>query len=299
MLKYYIMKQTLILFFSGILSFGAISSLGQAWTTSGSDLVTNSSTNNVGIHTTSPSADLQVIHLSGDICGGSGSYPFAPPALRLDDNYTVLTTPLSPGPPQSIFEIWHTGTVCGAGTPYTQKNLVRVRGWDATTDDGGDVDFYCPVNVHSLNITGDGQAAHNFTVNNILSVTTTLCVPGIAIFGGGTGSVSTPTGYSMYVKSGILTEKLKVANSSDPTNWSDFVFDRKYKLMSLKNLESFIVTNKHLPEIPTASEVAKDGIDVANMDALLLQKIEELTLYVIQQQKEIEDLKKAIRQKSH
>ncbi|MBS1687747.1 MAG: hypothetical protein JSS96_03420 [Bacteroidetes bacterium] len=108
----------------------------------------------------------------------------------------------------------------------------------------------------------------------------------------GAMSLPTPSGYSLYVAKGILTERLKVASSTDPVNWSDFVFNKDYKLMPIHQLESFISQNAHLPEIPTANEVAKDGIDVANMDAKLLQKIEELTLYVIQQQKEIDELKK-------
>ena len=111
------------------------------------------------------------------------------------------------------------------------------------------------------------------------------------------GSISNPTpdGYLLYVETGILTEKLKVANRSD-VNWSDFVFNKDYKLTPLNDVETYVKTNKHLPEIPSASEVAKDGIDVASMDAKLLQKIEELTLYVIQQQKEIDELKQ---QKKH
>ena len=109
----------------------------------------------------------------------------------------------------------------------------------------------------------------------------------------------TPAGtdYKLFVKDGILTEKLKVANSNDYINWSDFVFDSDYKLMSLSNLESYIKTNKHLPEIPTAKEVAKNGIDVAAMDAKLLQKIEELTLYVIELKKEMETMKQELKRK--
>lgn len=103
---------------------------------------------------------------------------------------------------------------------------------------------------------------------------------------------TTPGNYLLYVEKGILTEKLKVANRTDFMNWSDFVFNKDYQLMPLAELESYINTNKHLPEIPTADEVAKDGIDVAEMDAKLLQKIEELTLYVIQLEKDMHELKK-------
>ena len=107
------------------------------------------------------------------------------------------------------------------------------------------------------------------------------------------GGPANPGGYALYVQYGILTEKVKVAMSGDP-NWSDFVFNKDYKLRALSDIESYIKANNHLPEIPSASEVAKDGIDVAGMDAKLLQKIEELTLYVIQQQKEINKLKAQI-----
>ena len=75
--------------------------------------------------------------------------------------------------------------------------------------------------------------------------------------------------------------------------WADFVFKPNYKLMPLDELESFIKTNNHLPNIPSEAEVKADGINIAEMNAKLLQKVEELTLYVIEQQKQIEELRKA------
>jgi hypothetical protein len=77
--------------------------------------------------------------------------------------------------------------------------------------------------------------------------------------------------------------------------WSDYVFAKGYKLRSLSSLESFIKRNKHLPEVPSAKEVEENGISVGDNQALLLKKIEELTLYLIQQQKEINKLKAKIR----
>ena len=74
------------------------------------------------------------------------------------------------------------------------------------------------------------------------------------------------------------------------TGWSDYVFDDNYKLMSLKHLEQFINDNRHLPEIPSAKEVEANGISLGTMDARLLQKIEELTLYIIDLQKQIDAL---------
>lgn len=102
-----------------------------------------------------------------------------------------------------------------------------------------------------------------------------------------------PAGYNLYVSKGILTEKLKVALPTT-SNWSDFVFQKDYKLMPLTDVESYIREFSHLPEVPSAEEIVKEGIDVAGMDAKLLQKIEELTLYVIQQQKQLEQQKAEI-----
>ena len=95
----------------------------------------------------------------------------------------------------------------------------------------------------------------------------------------------TPTGYKLFVEGGILTEKVKVAvkNSSD---WSDYVFATNYKLRSLNEVEKFVKRNKHLPGVPSAQEIVKEGVDMAKMDAKLLEKVEELTLYMIQMKKE-------------
>ncbi|OFY91993.1 MAG: hypothetical protein A2236_12070 [Bacteroidetes bacterium RIFOXYA2_FULL_33_7] len=76
--------------------------------------------------------------------------------------------------------------------------------------------------------------------------------------------------------------------------WSDFVFESDYKLMSLRELENFINENNHLPNVPSENEVTENGFSLGDMDALLLQKIEELTLYIIEQQKLIDKMKSQI-----
>ncbi len=100
------------------------------------------------------------------------------------------------------------------------------------------------------------------------------------------GNVNQPAGYKLFVETGILTEKLKVSlkNTSD---WADYVFDKNYKLKPLKEVESFVNKNHHLPDMPSAYELTQTGIDVAKMNALLLQKIEELTLYLINMNKRL------------
>jgi len=73
----------------------------------------------------------------------------------------------------------------------------------------------------------------------------------------------------------------------DAVWWSDFVFADEYRLPSLAEVEAFIKANKHLPNVPSEAEVLENGIDVANMQAIQQQKIEELTLYTIDQEKRI------------
>ena len=96
----------------------------------------------------------------------------------------------------------------------------------------------------------------------------------------------------MYVSDGILAEKVKVA-VKNLTNWADYVFAPEYKLRSLSEVEAFINVNRHLPGIPSAETIVKEGgIDVNEMFAKQMEKIEELTLYLIELKKEVELLKK-------
>ena len=73
-------------------------------------------------------------------------------------------------------------------------------------------------------------------------------------------------------------------------NTADFVFEDNYQLKDLSEVEAFIKTNKHLPEIPSADEMEEAGVNLAEMNKLLLMKVEELTLYSIEQEKKIEEL---------
>ena len=72
--------------------------------------------------------------------------------------------------------------------------------------------------------------------------------------------------------------------------WADFVFEENYQLTDLNDLEEFIKLNKHLPEVPSEKEVKENGVDLVEMNKVLLQKIEELTLYIINQNKKIKSL---------
>lgn len=108
-----------------------------------------------------------------------------------------------------------------------------------------------------------------------------------------TQALSLSGGYNLLVKGGILTEKVKVALAVAGTDWADYVFDQSYKekMMSLEEVEKFTITNKHLPNVPSADEMIKTGLDVSQTSKMFMEKIEELTLYMIEMNKEIKALK--------
>jgi hypothetical protein len=95
-------------------------------------------------------------------------------------------------------------------------------------------------------------------------------------------------GYKLAVTGKVICEEVKVMLSG---NWPDYVFDTKYKLPSLSEVEKFVKENKHLPNIPAASEIEANGMEVGDMQKKMMEKIEELTLYVIELKKELDTLK--------
>ncbi|MBG6133195.1 hypothetical protein IWQ47_004471 [Aquimarina sp. EL_43] len=109
-----------------------------------------------------------------------------------------------------------------------------------------------------------------------------------AFFRGNVGIGTTNPDMKLTVKGNIHTEEVKIdLNITVP----DYVFKSDYNLISIEEVEKFIKINSHLPEIPSAKEFKQNGLMLAEMDMNLLKKIEELTLYTIQQQKEIKELK--------
>lgn len=101
----------------------------------------------------------------------------------------------------------------------------------------------------------------------------------------GIGTTNT-NGWKLAVNGKIRAKEINVE-----TGWSDFVFEKDYNLPTLKEVENYINEKGHLKDIPCAKEVEKNGILLGEMDSKLLQKIEELTLYTIQQEKKINEQK--------
>jgi hypothetical protein len=100
--------------------------------------------------------------------------------------------------------------------------------------------------------------------------------------------------YKLAVNGKILCTELKVQLEKE---WGDYVFDKSYKLRPLHEVEKYITENKHLPEVPSAEEVKANGLNMGEMNTLLMKKVEELTLYIISQQKQIDELKSVLQSK--
>lgn len=110
----------------------------------------------------------------------------------------------------------------------------------------------------------------------------------------GTGGVSIatatiPAGVKLAVNGKVLCEELEVQLSGD---WPDYVFEENYPLMPLDQLEQSIQKNKHLPGVRSAQEIARTGVNVGQVQAQTLQKVEELTLYMIEMNKQLESVKR-------
>lgn len=114
----------------------------------------------------------------------------------------------------------------------------------------------------------------------------------------GIGTTDTK-GYKLAVNGDAMFTRIKVKSYAA---WPDYVFSDNYKLLSLSELREYIKTNQHLPEMPSAAEVEKDGLDLGEMNKKLLQKVEELTLYMLdldrqnrQLKTEVEELKARVK----
>lgn len=109
---------------------------------------------------------------------------------------------------------------------------------------------------------------------------------------------ATPTGYKLFVEDGILAEKVRVALDGED-DWADYVFEDDYELMPLEEVDGFIKKNNHLPNVPSAEDMVESGLDVLESDAILLSKIEEAYLYIIEQNKKIKQQNVEITQQNN
>jgi hypothetical protein len=129
-------------------------------------------------------------------------------------------------------------------------------------------------------VTGHGIAFRNtHNSNDILHINDNGMAIGAAL----------PTGYMLAVNGKVITKEIRVDAS-----WADYVFNEDYKLRTISEVESYIKKNHHLPDVPSAAEVEKNGVALGETVSLLLKKIEELTLYLIEKDKQVDNQKKQL-----
>jgi titin len=141
------------------------------------------------------------------------------------------------------------------------------------TNSGGASNYTTEVNATTLPLAGGTQLCDNIFCDGNGGV--------------GIGTPTVPAGYKMAVKGKIMAEGVKVALE---TEWPDYVFEKDYHLADIGALKKYIAENGHLPNLPAAKTVATEGIDVAQINVSLLEKIEELSLYLIKMEERIKIL---------
>jgi hypothetical protein len=137
------------------------------------------------------------------------------------------------------------------------------------------INYYCGKDVYICTGSRGGKIVMATASNNAVAI----------------GDEYIPNGYKLSVKGKIIAEELNVKLRG---NWPDYVFEPDYKLRSIADLEKYVNENKHLPEIPDAEKMEKDGINTSEIITQLVKQQEQLTLYIIEQNKRIEELEKKI-----
>ena len=109
------------------------------------------------------------------------------------------------------------------------------------------------------------------------------------------GTTAVPNGYKMAVDGNIIVEEVRVELSGINGTWPDYVFKKDYELLTLEEIKKHIEEKGHLPNIPSAQEVEENGVELGEMNRLLLEKIEEQMLYILQQKEELDFLKEEMK----
>jgi hypothetical protein len=217
---------------------------------------------NVGIHTSTPQSFLSIVkgNTGRDTDGLDGSLIYINNATSPDGSIVIKTHGL--GEEQTL----------GALKFHTTPDNVN----------------YSQAAIKAL--AGEGGQAHTLAFFTSISNTQQVGNEVMRIKGNRVGIGTKNPDAALAVKGIIHSEEVKVdVNVPGP----DYVFEKSYSLPSLEEVKSYIDQNKHLPEIPSAKEMEANGVNVGEMNMLLLKKIEELTLYVLRQDERIKQLEKS------
>lgn len=306
--------------------FSVINLNAQISTGSGgaANVLANSPTSNinVGIGTVSPTAKLEVL---GDVKAKQGFFSNSLPngsvfssALDQNDKCLVLSSGALVGSgtgylnkrmlnfwdfPQSnitakpmlYFVLVDRGNFnrftfaadTGGKSTFLLEDKSQLEVMKINEDGNGKVFMHLPMPNSRIVIGGYGDylPEHKFVVRGSAKIEGNILTDGnIGI--GTSNFIDGATSYKLSVKGKIRAEEIKVYST-----WADYVFNPSYKLPTLQEVESYITKNGHLQNVPSAKEITEKGLELGEMAKIQQEKIEELTLYLIQQNKEIEELK--------
>ncbi|MDT8412020.1 MAG: hypothetical protein RQ875_06140 [Vicingaceae bacterium] len=249
--------------------------------------------NTIAYSVTDQTTNQDVFVVMGDGKTGIGT---ATPSTTLEVNGNGLfTESLQVRTNQTKFMIGSAaGEDLGWGTSYIGFNAVRTANntWETSSDfanNGGSViygDIFGSIlfaTIPTLASSGGGGTGQSNITDLDIKNSVNLFIHRDGNVGIGIFAVN---GAKLSVE-GIIRARRVLVNA---TPWADYVFEPTYQLMTLTQLEEYITTNKHLPNMPTAEEVEKEGADLGEINRVLVEKVEELTLYIIALNKRMEQL---------
>ncbi len=284
------------------------------WTASSTSIYNNNS-GNVGIGITSPTEKM---HIKGDLridaassntsaeinlYGGTNQNA----TIRFNNN---LTTPASLGSisfsnsgalfftPNYFIQIAEGGVGINNISPLTALHIATGQdaGLGSTANGllmlGQSNAANIAIDNNEIVARNNGQAADLFLqhdAGNVILCGRELGAVGVGMLSG----ASIPTGYLLAVDGKIMAEEVNVQMSE---NWPDYVFRDDYPLLALPDLRRFIAENRHLPNIPAAGEIEKNGLPLGDLQRRMMEKIEELTLYILDLEKRVSQLSGELQQ---
>jgi hypothetical protein len=256
-------------------------------------------TGEVGIGTTVPGAKLDILSTSNQ--------------LRLSYSNSIYSDLQTTSSGNFCISSWGGKVGIGTTAPNAGIDLRTTAGWPLSISGGagsaayeyrvqqstGNVGSWVLNSAKSYGFGEDNSGIGHIwsDVNNSYKILNFKSIYGSnapQVWIGNSTPQSPHTDFMFAVAGKVVAQSLYITASGSP-NWADYVFASDYKVPNLYDIEKYYQANKHLPEIPSAAEVKENGINVGEMNTLLLKKIEEMTILMVKQQREIDELKTKIK----